>query len=220
MRRLRAFLVDELILAQAVPGFLLCTGWAVMYEIYHEDGSFYTTLMQEILGSDGLFPYFLVSALLMAFPVGMVMDAVREVVVERWLGIPRRGTERRLESSPLHAMLQPLLRLDGLDDRYALYRYARSALLTPAKAAGNLALVLLTLLAWFAVKIVRMGGWHVFSWAFIMGTLAIGAAIVVVLFIRYTAGVSEYHRLIRDLTATAGAGVSVTPVENAPPPLS
>jgi len=50
MRRLRTFLVDELLLAQAVPGLLLCVGWAVMYEIYHEDGSFYTTLMQEILG--------------------------------------------------------------------------------------------------------------------------------------------------------------------------
>ena len=80
MRRLRAFLLDELLLAQAVPGFVLCAGWAVMYEIYHEDGSYYTTLMQEILGGDGLYTDFLISAVLMAFPVGLVIDAVREVL--------------------------------------------------------------------------------------------------------------------------------------------
>src|SRR5512136_2160958 len=111
MRRLRTFLVDELLLAQAVPGFVLCVGWAVMYEIYHEDGSFYTTLMQEILGGDGLFPYFLVSAILMAFPVGLVMDTVREIVLERWLKMPRRGAARTADLSPLRVMLQPLLPL-------------------------------------------------------------------------------------------------------------
>ena len=219
MRRLRAFLVDELLLAQAVPGFVLCVGWAVMYEIYHEDGSFYTTLMQEILGGDGLFPYFLVSAILMAFPVGLVMDTVREMVFERWLKMPRSGAARRVESSPLQVMLQPLLPLDRFDDRYALYRHARVALLTPAKAAGNMALVLVALLVWFVVKIVRMSGWHVFSLAFIIGTPVIGLGIVVTLVIRYAAGLAEYRRLIQDVLATTSANVSATPTENTPPPM-
>lgn len=220
MRRLRAFLVDELLLAQAIPGFLFCAGWAVMYEIYHEDGSFYTTLMQEILGGDGLFPYFLVSAILMAFPVGLVMDTVREVVVEPRLKIPRPGTARQVEPSPLRVMLQPLLPLDRFDERYALYRHARATLLTPAKASGNLALVLLTLLVWFVVKIVRMSGWHVYSWAFIIGTPVIGIGIVATLFIRYATGVAEYRRLIQDAMATADANAPAMSLENMPPPLS
>jgi hypothetical protein len=219
MRRLRAFLVDELLLAQAVPGFVLCVGWAVMYEIYHEDGSFYTTLMQEILGGDGLFPYFLVSAILMAFPVGLVMDTVREIVLERWLKMPRPGLARRVDLSPLQVMLQPLLPLHRFDDRYALYRHARAALLTPAKASGNMALVLVTLLVWFVVKIIRMSGWHVFSLAFIIGTPVIGLGIVATLIIRYAAGLAEYRRLIQDVMATASANASATPVEHTPPPL-
>jgi hypothetical protein len=219
MRRLRAFLVDELLLAQAVPGFVLCVGWAVMYEIYHEDGSFYTTLMQEILGGDGLFPYFLVSAILMAFPVGLVMDTVREIVLERWLKMPRPGAACRVDLSPLQVMLQPLLPLDRFDDRYALYRHARTALLTPAKASGNMALVLVTLLVWFVVKIVRMQGWHIFSLAFIIGTPVIGLGIVATLVIRYAAGLAEYRRLIQDVLATTSANVSATPTENTPPPM-
>jgi len=219
MRRLRAFLVDELLLAQAVPGFVLCVGWAVMYEIYHEDGSFYTTLMQEILGDDGLFPYFLVSAILMAFPVGLVMDTVREMVLERWLKMPRSGAARRVEPSPLQLMLQPLLPLDRFDDRYALYRHARAALLTPAKASGNMALVLVTLLVWFVVKIVRMSGWHVFSLAFIIGTPVIGLGIVATLVTRYAAGLAEYRRLIQGVLAATSADVSATPTETAPPPM-
>jgi len=220
MRRLRAFLMDELLLAQAVPGFVLCVGWAVMYEIYHEDGSFYTTLMQEILDGDGLFPYFLVSAILMAFPVGLVMDTVREIVLERWLKMPRPGAARGVEPSSLQAMLQPLLPLDRFDDRYALYRHARAALLTPAKASGNMALVLVTLLVWFVVKIVRMQGWHIFSLTFIIGTPVIGMGIVATLFIRYAAGVAEYRRLIQDAMATASANAPTTPLESTPPPLS
>jgi len=217
MRRLRAFPVDELLVAQAVPGFVFCAGWAVMYEIYHEDGSFYTTLMQEILGGDGLFPYFLVSAILMAFPVGLVMDTVREIVFERWLKVPRPGGARTAETSPLQAMLQPLLPLDRFDDRYALYRHARTVLLTPAKASGNMALVLFTLLVWFVVKIIRMQGWHIFSWAFIIGTPLIGMGIVATLLIRYAAGMAEYRRLIRDVMAAVSAGASDTPVGSVPP---
>jgi len=218
MRRFRAFPVDELFLAQAVPGFLLCVGWAVMYEIYHEDGSYYTTLMQEILGGDGLFPYFLLSALLMAFPVGLVIDTVREVVAERWLGVPRTRAARETEPSPLQAMLQPVLPLDGFDQRYAVYRHARATLLTPAKASGNVALVLLALLVWFVVKVVRMRAWHVFSLAFIIGTPLIGMGIFVTLVIRYAAGLAEYRRLLHDAVATARPATSATfPQSTAPP---
>jgi hypothetical protein len=217
MRRLRTFLVDEILLAQAVPGFVFCAGWAVMYEIYHEDGSFYTTLMQEILGGEGLFPYFLASAILMAFPVGLVMDAVREIVFERWLKVPRPGAARAAEPSPLQAVLQPFLPLDRFDDRYALYRHARATLLTPAKAAGNMALVLFTLLVWFVVKIIRMQGWHIFSWAFIIGTPLIGMGIVATLLIRYAAGLTEYRRLIRDAMAAVRTNASDSPVESVPP---
>jgi len=220
MRRLRAFLVDELLLAQAVPGFLLCVGWAVMYEIYHEDGSYYTTLMQEILGGDGLFPYFLASALLMAFPTGVVIDSVREVVGERWLRFPRTRAARGTALSPLQIVLQPLLPLDRFDERYSLYRHARAALLTPAKASGNLALVLLTLLVWFAIKIVRMQGWLVFSMTFIIGTPLVGIGICATLFIRYTTGLAEYRRLIHDAFAAPCVGAPATPPEGAASPLA
>jgi hypothetical protein len=218
MRRLRAFFVDEVLLAQAVPGFVFCAGWAVMYEIYHEDGSFYTTLMQEILGGEGLFPYFLASAILMAFPVGLVMDAVREIVFERWLKVPRPKAARAAKPSPLQAVLQPLLPLHRFDDRYALYRHARATLLTPAKASGNMALVLFTLLVWFVVKIVRMQGWHVFSWAFIIDTPLIGISIVGTLLIRYATGLAEYRRLIQNTMATVRTIASDPPVESATPP--
>jgi len=199
MRRLRAFLMDELLLAQVVPGFLLCAGWAVMYEIYHEDGSYYTTLMQEILGGEGLFPYFLVSALLMAFPVGLAIDTVREVVGERWLGLPRTRFGCDVPSSSLQLILQPFLPVHRLEERYALYRVARASLLIPAKAAGNVALVLLTLLVWFVVKIVRMQGWHVFSWLFILATPIFGLAIVVALCIRYETGLFQFSCLVEKI---------------------
>lgn len=220
MRRLRGFLVDELLLAQALPGFLLCVGWAVMYEIYHEDGSYYTTLMQEILGGDGLFPYFLVSALLMAFPAGLVIDAVREVVGERWLRFPRIRTTRGVEPFSLQTLLEPLLPLDRFEERYTLYRHARATLLTPAKASGNVALVLLTLLVWFAIKIVRMQGWLVFSLTFIIGTPLIGIGICVTLFIRYATGLAEYRRLIVNAMTTASVAVPATLPEGAAPPLA
>jgi hypothetical protein len=188
MRRLRAFLVDELLLAQAVPGFLLCVGWAVMYEIYHEDGSYYTTLMQEILGGDGLFPYFLVSALLMAFPTGVVIDSVREVVGERWLRFPRTRAARGTAPSPLQIVLQPLLPLDRFDGRYS-QPARRAALLTPAKVSGNLALVLLALSSGsrsrlFACRVARL------SMTFIIGTPLIGTASPSP-FRRYTTGLAS-----------------------------
>jgi hypothetical protein len=193
MRRLRAWAADELILAQLVPGFLMCVGWAVMYEIYHEDGSYYTTLLQEILSGEDLFSSFLVSALLMAFPVGLVIDAVREVVVERWLDVTRTRIRRAPKPFALQAALQPLSSIPGLEDRYLAYRRARAALLTPAKTAGNLGLVLLIFLVWFVVKIIRMQGWHVFSWPFIIGTPVFGLGILGALWARYVGGLVEFH---------------------------
>jgi hypothetical protein len=80
-----------------------------------------------------------------------------------------------------------------------------------------MALVLFTLLVWFVVKIVRMQGWHIFSWVFIIGTPLIGMGIVATLVIRYAAGVAEYRRLIRDVVATMRASPSDTPVESVPP---
>lgn len=219
MRRLRAFLVDEILFAQAVPGFLLCAGWAVMYEIYHEDGSYYTTLMQEIVGGDGLFPYFIVSALLMAFPVGIAIDSVREVVGERWLRLPRRRAARRTWSSSLQVLVDPPLPLHRFDERYALYRHARAALLTPAKAAGNLALVLVTLLVWFGVKIVHMQGWLVFSMTFIVGTPLIGTVIAFTLFVRYATGLAEYRRVLQDAFAAPPPGDPAPPPEHVASPL-
>jgi hypothetical protein len=211
MRGLRTFLLEELLLAQVVPGFLLCAGWSVMYEIYHEDGSYYTTLMQEILGGEGLFPYFLVSALLMAVPVGLAIDTVREVVGERWLGLPRTRMAREVGSSPLHLILQPLPPLNRLEERYALYRLARASLLIPAKAAGNVALVLLILLVWFVVKIVRMQGWHVFSWLFILGTPVFGFAIVAALCIRYETGLSQFRRMVDEILPPRTVGAPPSP---------
>jgi hypothetical protein len=190
MRRLRPFPVEDLLLVQVIPGFLFTVAWAVLYEIYHEDGSYYTTLIQEILGSEGLFPYFLISAVLMAFPVGMLVDSLRHVVGEVWLG--------RAPASPLH-WIEQLGALPGdFEKRYVLYRHAWATLLAPAKAAGNLALVLLTLTLWSVIKILRMGGWRVFSPAFVVGTPLVGLGLVLALSIRYASGVAEFHRRVQE----------------------
>ena len=209
MRRLRPFPLEDLLLAQAVPGFLLAVGWTVMYEIYHEEGSYYTTLIQEILGTEGLFPYFLVMAVLMAFPLGLVIDSVRHVVGELWLGLPRlsegvrpavRDADRRVRApaSPWQWLQQSTPPPENFADRFALYRHAWATLLTPAKAAGNLALVLLALGIWFLVRIARMGGWHVFSPAFVIGMPLLGSALVLALLKRYTTGLSEFHRRVHE----------------------
>lgn len=214
MRRLRAVMLDEVLLVVGLPGFLLCVGWAVMYEIYHEDGSYYTTLMQEILSSDDLFfLYFLISALLMAVPVGFVIDTVREVVGERWLGVPRARSERvhRRSSMPERLLRVPFLG-HGFEERYVAYRHARFSLLSPAKTAGNLALVVLIFVAWFVVKIVRMQGWHVFSMAFILGTPVVGLGIFTALCARYVIGVAEFQ------TFVDGAPGPVSQAAEAPPP--
>ena len=217
MRRLRAFSLVDLVIAQAIPGFLLCTGWAVMYEIYHEDGSFYTTLMQEILGEEGFFPYFLVSALLMAFPVGMIIDTLREVVGERWLRIPRIGPQGIARRSPLSWMLEITLPADRLTERYLLYGHAWATLLMPAKTAGNLAVVVFIFLVWFVIKIVRMQGWHVFSLPFIVGTPMIGLGIVVALVLRYTSGLAGFYRVVHESIFPAPAAAPQPPADSVPP---
>lgn len=198
MRRLRTFPVEDLLLTQVVPGFFLAVAWTAMYEIFHEDGSYYTTLMQEILGEEGLFPYFLIAAVLMAFPVGMVVDSLRHVVGEIWLGLPRIHPGRRAPASPLEWIEQLGALPEDFEKRYNLYRYVWATLLTPAKTAGNMALVLLVLTIWSLVKIVRMGGWHVFSVVFVIGTPIVGLGLVSALLIQYATGVAEFHRRVRE----------------------
>jgi hypothetical protein len=198
MRRLRAFSLVDIVITQALPGFFFCAGWAAMYEIYHEDGSYYSTLMQEILSGEGLFPYFVVAAVLMAFPVGMIIDSLREVVGEGWLRIPRTHPRERARRSPLSWMLEIALPPDRLAERYLLYRHAWATLLTPAKTAGNLAIIIGVFLVWFIIKIVRMQGWHVFSLAFIIGTPVAGLGILLALLVRYAAGLAEFHRVVRE----------------------
>jgi hypothetical protein len=219
MRRLRAFPIEELLLAQLVPGFLLAIAWTVMYEIYHEEGSFYTTVMQEILETEGLFPYVLLLAALMAFPVGMVVDTVRHAVGELWLGLPRlpRLRRGRAPASPLQWMEHIGPPPEDFEKRYALYRHAWATLLTPAKAAGNLALVLLVLILWFVIKVFRMGGWRVFSPAFILGTPLVGLGLVGALLTRYVTGLGEFHRRVQDsIFPRKGSGLP-EPAEDAPP---
>ncbi len=228
MRRLRAFPLEELLLAQAVPGFLLAVGWTVMYEIYHEEGSYYTTLIQEILGTEGFFPYFLVMAVLMAFPLGLVIDSVRHVVGELWLGIPRlsggariagRDADRggRVPASPWQWLEQFAPLPESFPDRFALYRHAWATLLTPAKAAGNLAVVLLVLGTWFLVRIVRMGGWNVFSPAFVIGTPLAGSVVVLALLRRYTTGLVEFHRRVHESIFPPKGTPTMEPMEETPP---
>lgn len=217
MRRLRAFPVEELLLAQLVPGFLFAVGWTVMYEIYHEEGSYYTTLMQEILGSEGLFPYFLVMAALMAFPVGMLVDSLRHVVGEVWLGLPRRGRRRRAPASTLHWIEQLGPLPEDFEERYLLYRHAWATLLTPARTAGNLALVLLVLTIWLIVKVIRMGGWSVFSPAFVIGTPLAGLGLVLALLTRYLTGLGDFHRRVQESIFPPKGMVLAGPVEEAPP---
>lgn len=194
IRRLRVYPLEDLLVAQAIPGFLLAVGWAAMYEVYHEEGSYYLSLLQEILGTEDLFPYFLISALLMAFPLGMIVDSIRQMVGEAWLRLPLRGRP------PLPAGLPTFLLKEAASpaDRYLYYRHLRAAVLTPARAAGNLAVVLLVLIVWFAVRIYRVEGWHVFSWGFIVGTLLIGLAVSALLVGRYRREMRLFYDLARD----------------------
>lgn len=220
MRRPRIFPVEDLLLSQFVPGLLLAVLWTVMYEIYNEEGSYYTTLMQEILGTEGLFPYFVVLAVLMAFPVGMLLDTVRHVVGEHWLGIPRIVGRKARGASPLQ-WLEPLTQFpEDFAERCVLYRHVWATVLTPAKAAGNLALVLLIFSIWFVVKIIRMRGWHVFSLAFIIGTPIAGLGLVIALLVRYTTGLREFDRRVHESIFPPKSMLASEPFNSIPAPPS
>jgi len=220
MRRIRTFPLEDLLLAQVVPGFVLAFAWTVMYEIYHEDGSYYTTLLQEILGSEDLLPSFLVAAVLMALPVGVVVDTVRHVLGEVWLGLPRLRRGSRAPSSPLHWIENLATLPEDFEKRFALYRHTWVTLLTPAKTAGNLALVLLALTIWFGVKIIRMRGWLVFSPAFVIGTPLVGLGLVLALLARYVTGVGEFHRRVQESIFPPKGTPVPFPGEDAPPSTS
>ena len=208
MRRIRSFPSEDILIAHLVPGFFLCVTWAVMYEVYHEDGSYYTTLIQEILGTEGLFPYFLATALLMALPVGFLVDTVREVVGEVWLGLPGANLGRR-NSLPLVQWAHGLGSLPAdFENRFGLYRHVAATVLIPAKAAGNLALILLALGIWFVVKIIQMGGWQVFSLTFIIGAPIVDLGLVLTLGVRYVTGFRKFYM---------DAGDSIFPLAAATP---
>jgi hypothetical protein len=205
MRVPHAYPLEDLLVAVFPPGFLLSVLWTVMYEIYNEEGSFYSSLMQEIIGTEGLFPYFVVLAILMAVPVGMVIDGLRQMLGERRLLQRMADRSRDSVSSPLgwvvpHGILPP-----DFADRYALYRHARATLLVPARAAGNLALVLMILVVWFIVKVIRMRGWQTFSWLFLIGTPIVGLGIVWVLLRRHAGGIREFYRVAHDASPPPAA---------------
>ncbi len=205
MRRRSLFPLEETLLAQWAPGFVFAMGWTAMYEIYHEEGSYFTTLLQEILGAEGMFPYFLLLAVLLSFPIGMIADALRHVVGEIWLGFPRgpKGRGRRVArfawtaSAPLPG--------ENFDVRFLLYRHACATTLTPAKAAGNLAVVLLVLGVWMVVKIIQMGSFQVFSAAFVVGTPLLALALIAGLVVRYVAGLNAFCRQAEGWGATPAA---------------
>ena len=215
MIRSRRLWLEELLITQAIPGFLFCVGWVVMYEVYHEDGSFYTTLLQEILGEEGFFPLFLISAVLMAFPVGLVIDAIRGAAdSRRFVRAARLTPERRslystlLQSTPVPATFR---------ERYLLLQFAQSTLITPAKGAGNLAIVFSIFLIWFVVKIVRIEGWHVFSLAFIIGTPVVGLVLILALTARYRTGTAEFREFLERFLPAAVSSVAPSPAGGCAP---
>ena len=205
MRAPRAYPLEDLLVAVFPPGFLLSVLWTVMYEIYTEEGSFYTSLMQEIVGTEGLFPYFVVLAVLMAVPGGMVIDGLRQVLGERRLLRDMAYPSRDSVPAPLGWVVPQGILPPDFADRYALYRHARATLLVPARAAGNLALVLLILVVWFIVKVIRMRGWHMFSWLFLVGTPIAGLGIVWALLRRHAGGIREFHRFAQDASPPPAA---------------
>jgi hypothetical protein len=197
MRRRGAFPLEEILLAQWAPGFVFGLGWTAMYEIYHEEGSYFTTLLQEILGAEGMFPYFLLLVVLLSFPVGMIVDALRHVAGEIWLGLPRGRKGKEAAAARESGLAHVPLPGEDFDTRFLLYRHACATVLTPAKAAGNLALVLLVLGMWSVVKIVQMGSFRVFSATFVIGVPFLGLVVVAGLVVRYVAGVEAFSRQAR-----------------------
>jgi hypothetical protein len=216
MRRPRLFPLEDVLLAQLVPGFLFIIGWTTMYEVYHEDGSYFTTLIQEILGSEGLFPFFLSLAVLMSFPVGMAVDAVRHVVGEVWLELPRKASVGHRRTALLEWLEGSGLPIEKIEQRFNLYRYAQATLLTPARTAGNLALVVLILTVWSSVKILRMGGVHVFPPVFVIGVPFVGLGLSIVLLVRYATGLGDFHLEVHGSLLPSKAQVSTAPATEGP----
>lgn len=216
MRRPRLFPLEDVLLAQLVPGFLFVIGWTTMYEVYHEEGSYFTTLIQEILGSEGLFPFFLILAVLMSFPVGIAVDAVRHVVGEVWLELPRTASGKRRPSTFLEWMEGSGAALKEIEQRFNLYRHAEVTLLTPARTAGNLALVVSALTVWSSVKILHMGGVSVFSAVFVIGVPLVGLGLSLVLLVRYVTGLGEFHREVHGSLFPSKAQVCAAPATEAP----
>jgi hypothetical protein len=205
MRRRGVFPLEETLLAQWAPGFVFAVGWTAMYEIYHEDGSYFSTLLQEILGAEGMFPYFLLLAGLLSFPIGMMVDAIRHVVGEIWLGLPR-GREGRDRRAARYAWTaQAPSPGEDFDARFLLYRHACATMLAPAKAAGNLALVLLVMGVWFVVKIIQVGSFRVFSAVFVVGTPLLGLTLIAGLVVRYVAGLNAFCRQAKSWGAAPAA---------------
>ncbi len=204
MRPRGVFRLGEFLLAQWAPGFVFAMGWTALYEIYHEEGSYFTTLLQEILGTEDMFPYFLLLAILLSVPVGMMVDALRHVVGELWLGLPRsRGRPRAAVGGRGAWMAYPPSPGADFAARYLIYRDACATLLTPAKAAGNLALVSLVLGVWLTIKIFQMGGFRVFSAPFVIGTPLLILALVAGLVVRYAAGLEAFRRQAQSWEAAA-----------------
>ncbi len=197
-RPFRLFPAEDLLIAQALSGFVLIIGWALMYEIYHEDGSYYTSLLQEILATEGLFPSFLLLAILMAFPVGLIVDSVREVVGEGWLGLPRTRPDGRHPAAALPGLPTTGPASPDFWARYAVYRHAWAAVLAPARAAGNLALVLLLLATWFVVKMITIQGWDLFPPAFLVGAPLTALALAGILLTRYLRGARSFSVFAHD----------------------
>ncbi len=215
MIRPRRGWIEDLLVAYAIPGFLFCAGWTVMYEVYHEDGSYYSTLLQEILNEEGFFPLFIFSAMLMSLPVGFVLDAIRGILDN--LGLLRR-VQTPQERRSLHAALMQSMPIPStFRDRYMLLQFAQSSLLIPARAAGNLAIVLAIFVVWFIVKIIRIEGWHVFSVAFIVGTPIVGCLLVLALVRRYRLGVAEFRQVLDRLLPVPAPVPSPQPEPISPP---
>ncbi|HSB82480.1 MAG TPA: hypothetical protein VLM91_27205 [Candidatus Methylomirabilis sp.] len=216
MRRPRLFPLEDVLLAQLIPGFLFVMGWTTMYEVYHEEGSYFTTLIQEILGSEGLFPYFVILAILMSFPVGMAVDAVRHVVGEVWLELPRTGWGKHRPSGFLEWLEGKGGAFEEVEQRFSLYRHAQATLLIPARTAGNLGLVVLTLTVWSSVKILRMGGVYVFSPLFVIGVPLIGLGLSFLLLVRYATGLGEFHREVHGSLLPSKAQFPTAPATESP----
>ena len=94
------------------------------------------------------------------------------------------------------------------------------SLLSPAKAAGNMAVTLLVFSIWSLVKIIRMGGWHVFSVTFVVGTPLLGLALVLGLLISYAKGMAEFNAQVLKPAFLSKEGSPSPAAGNGPPSIT